>query len=277
MTNQEVATTQENDQIPAYLQGVKAAGLDNMNKDDFMLPMVKLSQALSTEISEQLGDAKAGTFFHTNAEQSLGESVRFIIASDKRKYLLLPPLGDDRKVLARADDGVHWSPPNEEFEVKIKGVKNKVVWATAPTVAESGLDKFGSSNPEDPDSKPAAVLVYEYLVYLPDFPELSPVVMSLARSQIKKAKKQLHGKIEMRANMGIPITAQIYKATAVVENGPEGTYFNYQFSADGTADEETYKTVNDIRTKLIDYKVDESKVHGEDDSSKSNLPENTEI
>ncbi len=264
------------EQLPAYLQGVKASGMESMNSNDFMLPRVKLTQALSDEVINKIGTAVAGTFFHSNTEESLGTSIRFIIAQDKRKYLLMPPMGDDRGVLARAEDGVHWIPANAEFDVKLKGKKEKVTWKTATTVAESGLDKFGSSDPDDPDSKPAAVLVYEYLIHLVDYPELSPVVLSLARSQIKKAKKQLHGKIEMRANAGIPMQAQIYKATVVNEQGAEGTYFNYQFSSDGTADEATYKAVMGMKERLSDYKTaDEGDVYNEADTSA--VAVNTEI
>lgn len=249
-------TTQETTgALPAYLQGKQKAGLANLDVNDLILPRIKLMQAISPEVlaNEKL---KVGMFIHNVLGEPLGEdggAFRFIIISMKKKYLLMAPMGDQRGVLARAEDGVNWSPPDAAFEVKLKGVKESQKWSTKPTVRESGLAEFGSSIPGDPDSKPAAVLIYEYLIYLPDFPHLSPIVMSCARSAAKKGK-DLNSKIQYRA---APLAGMVFKAIAVDDQGDEGPFKNYMFQNDGWATEEEFATVEALATKFAgaNYKV----------------------
>lgn len=247
-------TTQENkNALPAYLQGKQNANMSNLDVSDLILPRIKLMQAISPEIlaSETL---KQGMFVHNVLGEPIGDGgpFSFIIISMKKKYLLMAPLGDQRGVLARAEDGINWSPPDATFEVKLKGVKESQKWSTKPTVRESGLAEFGSSVAGDPDSKPAAVLIYEYLVYLPDFPHLSPIVMSCARSAAKKGK-DLNSKIQFRA---APLNAMRFKAIAVDDQGDEGPFKNYMFQNDGWATEEEFTKVEALAEKFsTGYKV----------------------
>lgn len=258
-------TTQENkNALPAYLQGKENAGLSNLDASDLILPRIKLMQAISPEVlaSETL---KVGMFVHNVLNEPIGDGgeFSFIIISHKKKYLLMAPLNDQRGVLARAEDGVHWSPPNAVFEVKLKGVKEPQKWETKPTVRESGLAEFGSSVAGDSDSKPAAVLIYEYLVYLPDFPHLSPIVLSCARSAAKKGK-DLNSKIQFR---GAPLNSMRFKAIAVDDQGDEGPFKNYMFQNDGWATEDEFNRVEALAAKFTEYKVadEEGSVREADD------------
>ena len=64
-----------------------------------------------------------------------------IILVDQR-YILWRPRWEGGGILARADDGVHWSPANASFTVKpVKGVNKTAIWNTKRTVEESGLAK----------------------------------------------------------------------------------------------------------------------------------------
>jgi hypothetical protein len=259
----EVAVQKEG-ALPAYLQGQAAAVLPGIDANDLIIPRIKLLQAISPEV-EAFEAAKNGLFWHNVLGEVIGEgtSFSFVIASFRKKYLLMAPLGDQRGVLARAEDGMNWSPPNETFEVKLKGVKEPQKWTTKPTVRESGLAEFGSSIAGDNDSKPAAVLIYEYLIYLPDFPHLSPIVMSLARSQAKKGK-DLNSKITFR---GAPLHAMRFKAQVVEEVGDEGPYKNYLFVNDGWATEDEFKRVGEIAERFGNYKAaDEEGVAAEADA-----------
>lgn len=246
----EVVAASTNSNLPSYLAGhTGGSGLKSMETSDFTIPRIKLLQGISPEV-EAFEAAKAGYFWLNVMDQLLGSTIDIIVCADRKRVLLLPPIGDARGILARADDGKNWTPPDGEWEVKLKNVKKPVVWATKPTVRESGLLEFGSSNPEDPDSNPAATLFYEYLVYLPKYPQFSPVLFSLARSQAKRAK-DLNGKIEFR---GAPMQSQIFTATPTNEKGPEGGYFNVAFASNGFADEETYKKCVAITDRFKDYR-----------------------
>ena len=138
--------------MPAYLKGKEVKSQDWLEASDLILPRVKLLQGISSEV-EAFETAKAGLFWHNILNEVIGPEFSFIVSAYRKKYMLMAPLSDSRGVLARAEDGVHWTPPNATFEVKLKGIKETQKWTTKPTVAESRLAEFGSSVTDDPDSK----------------------------------------------------------------------------------------------------------------------------
>jgi len=266
MAKNEVALKEENtSQLPAYLQNNQVVNDDNFDQSDVVIPRIKLLQGLSTEV-EQYDEAKSGEFWHTGLDISLGKSFRFIVGDRRKKFLLQAPIQDGQGLLARADDAQTWDRTGS-WNVKIKGVKNPVVWEITTTdVEESGLTKWGTSIPDDEDSPPAATLFYDYLVELPDYPELGPAVVSLARSQIKKAKKGLNDKIAMQANNGRPMQALIFEANSVEETSDGQDYKNWMFKSAGfVQDEATFKRMVEYRGALANVKIkDEGSYEGDE-------------
>ena len=61
----------------------------------------------------------------------------------------------------------------------------------AKTVAKSGLAEWGSYNPDESSSPPAATRMYNAVVMIPDFLEFSPAVVTMQRAAIKVARKLL--------------------------------------------------------------------------------------
>lgn len=228
---QEVAV--QNDQmIPAHLRDAGKQSLGNIDHSDLIIPRIKLLQAISPEL-ESHEHAKAGRFWHTLAEEVMtgadGEHLPFVPIMVRKSYTLWAPRNDDRMILARAPDGIHWDN-REVFTVQPKGASGPVTWdTTAGTVAGSGLDQFGTSIPGDKQSAPAASLTYEILAYFPDHPDLSPSVIVNTRSAVKKARS-LISKIEMRP---VAHYGQVFKMSATKEKGAEGPYFGYAYTSDG--------------------------------------------
>lgn len=246
-TNTAVAVKEEGG-VPAYLQDYKGPMRNStMGSEDLIIPRIKLLQAINPEVTA-FDAAKPGHFWHNVMNMDLGAELRFIPVLARKHYILFAPRGDTRTVLARAVDGVHWSPANEEFEIKLKGVPKPVKWKTANTVAASKLGEFGSSNPGDPQSPPAATLIYEYLAYLPDFQELSPVLICLARSGIKKGRG-LNAKMEMRS-MRVPQFAQVYTAKVTEEQSSDGPYFGWDFVSSGEATQDDFEIAQSLSTKF---------------------------
>lgn len=218
--------------LPAYLQGQSYKNEDNFDSSDVVIPRIKLIQGTSPEL-QTFESAKIGDFWHSGMDISLGNTIKFVIADRRKKYLLSAPLEDGQGVLARADDAVTWDRTGK-WSVKLKGVKQPVVWEiTDLDVMKSGLTKFGTANPDDEDSQPAATLFYDYLVFLPDYPELGPAVISLARASVKKAKKGLNDKIDLHKSNGRPFQALIFQATSVDEASDSGGFKNWQFTQAG--------------------------------------------
>lgn len=222
--------------LPEYMRSQAGKGMEGMGAGDFEMPRVKLLQGISEELTMYDG-VKAGEFFHTLAERGLGTELSITILHISKRFVLWRPRWDGGGILARADDAIHWSPANAEFEVSAdKSKRRKVKWCTKPTVAESGLAEWGTSDPEDPNSQPAATLCYVVVVHLHDFPELSPVALLLQRTALRGAKK-LFGKLKVS---GAPIFGLKFIAESVDDSSTAGDFKNWRFTSDGYVDEEQF-------------------------------------
>jgi len=239
--------------VPAYLANLSVGAADNFDNSDATIPKVKLLQSTSGECST-FDTAKSGHFWHTGADQSFGDSFRFVIASRRKKYLLIAPIEDGQGVLARSEDGKTWDRTGS-WQVKIDK-KTTVAWEIKDLdVLKSGLTNWGTSDPSDPNSSPAATLVYEYLVLMPDFPDLGPAVVSLARSAIRKAKKGLNDKIQLQRGNGRPLQSLLFNAKAVADSSDSGPYNNWSFTSAGFADQELYQRAVNLSELLSEYVV----------------------
>jgi hypothetical protein len=239
--------------VPAYLAGqTGGSGLQGLDMSDLIVPRIKLIQATSDE-PNTFDDAKKGEFWLNVLDTSLGKEFDFIVISNRKRYLLSVPLGGTPKgILARADDGVHWKPAHGEWDVQLPKRRGTVKWKIEGdgTVRGSGLAEFGTADPDNPDSNPAAVLFYDYLVFLPDFPDISPVVLSLSRSAAKRAR-ELNGKIEFAK---APMQSLRFKAKVSTENGQEGDYYNYGFVRNGWATEDEFNSCKALADRYKEYR-----------------------
>lgn len=261
-------TPADNDQLPAYLQGKTVVNNDNFDSSDVVIPRIKLLQGISPEITTH-DNAKVGQFWHTGMDLNLGPTVNFVVADRRKKYLLSAPMEDGQGVFARADDALTWNTLGK-WTVKQKGSKQPITWEiTSLNVAESGLTEWGTYNPEDEKSGPAATLFYDYLVFMPDHLDLGPAVISLARSGIRPAKKGLNDKIALHANNGRPMQALIFTAGATDEQNPDGQgYKGWSFKSGGfNQDEALYNMALEHRGALANIKIQDEA--GTDEGAKA--------
>lgn len=222
-----VATVKEAP-LPAFMQEHVGLGTEKVGAGDVEVPRVKLMQALSPELQEY-NELKAGNFFHTLAEQAFGNSVRITPIYVDQRFILWRPRSSGGGILARADDGVHWEPATGAYAVKLKSGA-EVTWRTARTVSESGLDKWGSENPADPNSPPAATRMYNIVVTFPDMPDMPPAVVTLQRASIKVARRFIGKlKITRAPSFGLIFDMGSFQD---VNNGGE-KFFNFTFKAAG--------------------------------------------
>lgn len=233
--------TKTNEGLPAHLQQYAKARIGNVDSSDRIIPRIKLIQAISPELQD-FPEAKAGQFWHTIAQENIGPTIKAIPVIIRKSYVLWAPRNDDRGILARAMDGVHWDPADAEFRVKPKNSPNEIIYRTAKTVAESKLDQFGTSIPGDPNSAPAASLTYQMMWYLVDRPELSPSVIINTRSSIKPMQSLL-SRIDSKP---VAHYAQVYDIGTVQQKGAEGPYFNFTYTGAGFADEHHAKVCSDL-------------------------------
>lgn len=264
MTKDTLPAVASEKDLPAYLQGQTYKGdEDNFDSSDVVIPRIKLLQGISPEITT-FDAAKVGNFWHSGMDIDLGPEVIFVVADRRKKYLLSAPLEDGQGVLARADNAVTWDRTGS-WDVKLKGIKKPVTWTiTDLDVEKSGLTKWGTSNPEDEDSGPAATLFYDYLVFLPDRLDLGPAVISLARSSIRKAKKGLNDKIKLHQTNGRPMQALVFKATSVDDNSDSGGFKNWQFSGEGfNMNKDLFEMAREHVGALSTYRIQDETDTGE--------------
>ena len=221
--------TTKNEAVPDYVKNMSSKPkIGNLDESDRIVPRVQLLQAISPEVT-QYENAKPGNFWHNLAGELLGPKLLAVPIVVRKSYILWAPRSEERGILARSMDCIHWDQPNAEFTVKPKGSPHPVTYKTKGTVEESGLAKFGSSIPGDPNSPPAASLTYNTLWYLVEHPHLSPVVLINTRSSIKPTQ-QLYNRIDLRP--GDHYTQQ-WEIGVTQEKGQEGPYFNYSYKAAG--------------------------------------------
>ncbi len=250
--------------VPAFMQGNKTASMGN-DASDRIIPRVKLLQKISPEI-DTFNDARPGEFWHTLAEQSLGPSMLVVPILKLKSLVLWAPRGDDRGILARSNDTIHWQTPNLKFRVRPKGSPSEIEYDLKGSVAESGLAEFGSSIPGDSNSAPAASLTYNLMFYAVDFPELSPFMVINTRSAVKAAKNLL-AKIDMREGNHY---GQIFRMGITDEGTTTEPYFGYSYTAEGyLQDEELYNRLGQMFedfSSATNWKVNEEN-SDEDDKS----------
>ena len=230
--------------IPGFMEEDVSKGTEGLGTGDYEIPRIKLIQELSEE-KNAYDDAEPGMLFHTVADVILAPPVKIIPVYTHKSFILWKPRHMGGGILARSDDGIHWNPPSGTHRVKpSKDTPDlEVEWILKPTVLESGLSEWGSHNPMNPESPPAATEIYNVVVVFLDYMEISPVVLPMQRSQIRVARKFV-SKIKMQR---APSFGQVYEMNTFLDrNNMNQEFWNYTFKASGVlADETTYSAMKE--------------------------------
>jgi hypothetical protein len=245
--------------VPEYLRNKANKGVVGFRPEDLIIPRLDLMQDISPAVQE--GEFRAGEFVHNVLEESFGKEVEVVIVLARKQYTLWRPRHDgDGGILARADDGVHWSPPDAQFEVQPhKGMKKKVIWRTAKTVEASKLSQWGSSDPDDPDSPPAANEMAVFVAIPVKRQSIGPVVFTLQRGSLTVGKKM----IQRLMLSDVPMTGQIYRVSSERTTNASGDgFWTYKFTAAGFAPEELYAKAEAMQSRLLKMGFD---IKGEDE------------
>jgi hypothetical protein len=268
----EIATIENSAEIipfedkPDWLpQDASNKGMEGIGKDDVKTPTIVLLQALSPQIKTFQGLAFPGDFWHTGMNVSLGNSFDFVTAIVSKRVIVFRPRDDQGGgILALSRDGRTWATgANQEYRVKLKGRKEPVIWSTGKDVLSSGLTEFGTSDPDDEQSPPAAMISYEYLVNLIKHPELSPVVIRAAKTALPNGKT-LNTSLLTLSRAGKPIQSVVIRCFAEIKKNDLGEWAVPNFKTMGYAQKDIYKRTLEIAENFGDYNVDYSQ---EDENS----------
>lgn len=210
-------------------------GFGNVTAQDMVIPRLKLLQGLSPEVKEDPRTYIQGEWYHSILGDMLGKSLEVVPLQVQRSLELWAPRDDERGLLARSTDGIHWDKPNQQFEVRIGGRKH--IWDTKDNVGESGLAEFGTSKPGDPKSGPAAALTYRLALYLLDHKEISPCLYIAARMATRPVQ-ELITRIQARYMAGTPFFAQIFTLDALLMKRGPNEFFTPKFKNHGNVPED---------------------------------------
>lgn len=251
-------TVKTAEQMPSFMANKVGAGLEGIGAGDVETPRFQILDAISSQVTEGLG--QPGQFWHTILEEAISGPIRAVPLFVTKSYMLWRPRTDGGGILARADDGVNWSPGKGVFEVFIdKQKKQKRIWKMAPTVAESKLAEWGTYDDEDEKSQPAATAMYNVAFCFPDLSGWSPSVLTFQRGRIKVGRNFL-GKLKLST---APIFGRYFTITAFDDENARGeNYKNYRLEASGLVQNEEefkgYEALHDMFSKLgLKVKVDD--------------------
>lgn len=247
--------------MPDFLKDYQGPlGTESIETEDVNIPRLKLAQGLTPEVKDKL--VNDGDLFHSITKQIIipqGQTGLVIPVAYSKEYILWRDRKDGGGIFARAKRVLHggevryaWDKPNSSFEHKLQGTV-KVIWKTREFIDQDGLDKFGSSFPQDGESQPAATAHFNYIMALPDF-DYTLVAVSFARSSAKKAK-DLNAMLKMG---GAPMFARVFQLGAVPAQNEQGDrYFNYSvmpagFIQDATAFQNLRRLHQDLSAKSFD-------------------------
>ncbi len=245
-----MATTRaDNSNVPDFMREDSRLGKENISNDDRIIPRVQLAAAISQPVTD--GKVKAGNFYHTVLEQDLGPVLENLtILHHSKRYTLWSPRHMGGGILARASDALNWDNGDQTFE----GIqpdksrpRHKVTWRTGLKVGKDiGLGKWGTSDPENEDSAPAATLTHAFICTAPSVP--GPFAILLQRTGEGVAKSLLT-KIDLdRA----PIFGQVYNMGSKVDTKGSDDYHQYTFAKAGYVDQETYNEFRELHLQFVE-------------------------
>ena len=239
MTN-DLAKSESIGGVPAWAREKSTgASFGNISASDLKPPRLKVLAGQSPEVMDQVPGAVPGNFWVTILNKNLGQSVTGVPIFLRKSYQLWAPKmpGSEQKgPLATASDGIHWDVPDQVFEVRFPGNPRTYKWHIKKTVAENGMHRFGSSQDDDPKSKPAATLTYDvlWLIDLGDGRK-QLCVFTNARTGVTPTQNFLS---TVRA-MGIDQFYQRYRIIVQRKTGPTGDfYFTYDYQYIGPLQDE---------------------------------------
>ena len=221
--------------VPGFMAGYAGQGTEALSQDAIQPPRIKLMQAISPELDEYDG-LQAGDWLNTVTGTNYGKTVQIIPIYLTEAYFLFSPRvpGVTGGLLARANDGVHWSPANRDFEVTLDKKGRKTTWTTRETVSKSGLAAWGTSDPDDENSPPAAQHAINCLLLLADNLNEGPMVLSYMRSALKIGKK-FAGNLKLSST---PSFGRVFELSSMKIPGPSGDYLEPRVKAAGFLQDE---------------------------------------
>lgn len=246
--------------VPAFMQGAQS-GKESFDVNDLVIPRVALLQGISPPVMQGLGEN--AHFWHTINEIDLGPDLQVVPLLHRKQYTLWNPLHMGGGVIARASDGKTW---DTDFDVQVAPYKDfpkKMVKYSGkkgdPVGRDVGLGAWGSMDPENPDSGPAATLSHIILFRALDYLDLGPFIVFLQRSS-EPVARQFLTKLQIDK---APIFGQVYTMSSRTQSNGAGQEYNqYTFAKNGYV--QTEELFREFEAEHTTYKGQRFRTNDED-------------
>lgn len=205
-------------------------GFGNVTAKDMIVPRLSLLQGMSPLVQEDPRHYFPGEFYHSVLGEMMGKTLKVVPLQVQRSLELWAPRDMGIGLLARSTDGIHWDKPHTKFEVVLN--RRKILWDTKGSVGESGLADWGSSDPQDPKSPPAATLTYRTAFFLMDHPELGPCLMISAKTATRGIQ-DLITRVQARHLGGTSFHSQQYQLASIEQTKNNNKWYVPTFRNDG--------------------------------------------
>lgn len=255
MSSNEV--TQAESAVPAWMRKASTgASIGNIDASDLKPPQLKMLAGTSPEVINGTPGATPGNFWMTMVNQPLGKECSGSMILLRKSYQIWAPRGvgiqsEQKGPLASATNGLSWDIPNQTFDIRLPNNPKPITWKIGRLVTDYGATKWGSSNPDDPKSKPIATLTYNmlWLIDMPHGPKQLCVLIA-ARTMVEPTKNF----ITSMKMIGVDHYYQRYRLVSQKRTGPTGDpFFVYEYQHTGVvqneADGEYLKSLYDNYVK----------------------------
>jgi hypothetical protein len=239
-------TQPESGAVPAWMRE-KSTGtkIGNIDASDLKPPRLKILAGMSPEIMDGVPGAQVGKFWMTILNKNLGDSVTGSLILLRKSYNVWAPrggsvlkggAGDSKGPLATSSDGIHWDVPNQEFEVRFQSGPTVYKWRIGKLVSDYRANKFGTSQDDDPKSKPIATLTYDMLWAIDVAPgRKQQCVFTASRTGVQPTQNFISTAMEM----GVDQFYQRYRIVSEKKTGPTGDpYFTFNYQHIGNIQDE---------------------------------------
>lgn len=247
-------------------------GFGNVTAKDMIVPRLSLLQGMSPLVQEAPRSYFPGEFYHSVLGEMMGKTLKVVPLQVQRSLELWAPRDMQIGLLARSTDGINWDKPHQKFRVIVN--KHEVVWDTKGSVGESGLADWGSSDPNDPKSPPAATLTYRTAFFLLDHKELGPCLMISAKTAARGIQ-DLITRVQARHLGGTPFHAQQYQLAAIEQVKAGNKWYVPTFRNDGNvADKELKEHLSQLAKAMATMNIRAEDDRVEEEAPRPNRADN---
>jgi hypothetical protein len=206
----------------------------SISTSDVIMPRLKLLQGMSPEVKTDPRQFIQGEFFHSGMGECIGDVLNVVpVMKQDTTWDLWGDRDSNDGLLAQADENGRWLPGYENREFVIN--RRKVY--TRENMYKSGLNAFGSSDPNNPRSKPMLAETYRVIFWLLDYNEASPV-MFIASRMLGLRVKELLTRMTYRGGAGVPYYKQIFEMRSNLDRYKSNEYFTPHFTPNGELNDE---------------------------------------